>query len=164
MAVQGREMGVERALEAYEHPLRTTATCAFKSSNHAAAKASYGFRAALWDARSSALTRRIKSSVASCWLSRRFASALIFWFKSSSAAATRDSRGKAMSISFATHRRSTATSQCVLVHCTRLGVVHQAFQLVGPDVSSSRGFTQLRIFRPMYDSVPTREQGWTTEP
>jgi hypothetical protein len=58
---QGREMGVERALEAYEHPLRTTATCAFKSSNHAAAKASYGFRAALWDARSSALTRRIKS-------------------------------------------------------------------------------------------------------
>ena len=52
------------------------------------------------DARSSALTRRIKSSVASCWLSMRFASALIFWFKSSSAAATRDSRGKAMSISF----------------------------------------------------------------
>ncbi len=73
-----------------------------KSSNHPAAKASYGFRAALWDARSSALTRRIKSSVALCWLSRRFASASIFWFKSSSAAATRDSRGKAMSISFAT--------------------------------------------------------------
>ncbi len=72
------------------------------SSNYAVAKVSYGFRAALWDARSSALTRRIKSSVASCWLSRRFASALIFWFKSSSAAATRDSRGKAMSISFAT--------------------------------------------------------------
>jgi hypothetical protein len=72
------------------------------SSNYAVAKVSYGFRGALWDARSSALTRRIKSSVASCWLSRRFASALIFWFKSSNAAATRDSRGKAMSISFAT--------------------------------------------------------------
>jgi hypothetical protein len=72
------------------------------SSNYAVAKVSYGFRGALWDARSSALTRRIKSSVALCWLSRRFASALIFWFKSSNAAATRDSRGKAMSISFAT--------------------------------------------------------------
>jgi len=39
------------------------------SSSYAVAKVSYGFRAAFWDARSSALTRRIKSSVASCWLS-----------------------------------------------------------------------------------------------
>ena len=45
---------------------------AYKKDTTKKAKVSYGFRAALWDARSSALTRRIKSSVASCWLSRRF--------------------------------------------------------------------------------------------